>query len=137
ASCSTKSLFFSFNKPGQTGAIMLRRILCCLPLCAMLLALTACGGSNTSAPKANGDGQTPVGPPLYNVVDDKSDPGELAGSGLAADPILVPDCRLTYIDSGKNVGGKADVPSRYYGVLHSLSGYQCACVKICYPLAHS
>lgn len=91
---------------------MLRRIFCCLPLSLLLLALTACGGGTTSAPKANGSGdKPPIGAPLYKfvvaAVADTAPP-----SGLAADPIVIAECRL-----GPTNEGKQDVPSRYDGVL--------------------
>jgi WD40 repeat protein len=94
---------------------MLRRIFMCLPLSLLLLALTACGSSSTpSGPKesaSGSNGPAPSGPPLYTVtVPDKADPPP---AGIAAAPVIIPDCRLVPID-------KQDVPSRYDGMLDDI-----------------
>jgi WD40 repeat protein len=82
----------------------------------LLLALAACGSSDSATPKTNGTGAKPVaiGAPLYKfLVPQKPAPAQT--SGLVADPIVIPNCRL-----GPTGDGKQDVPSRYDGVLDVL-----------------
>jgi WD40 repeat protein len=90
---------------------------CYLPLSVLLLALTACGGGDTSAPKANGSaGDKPgsIGAPLYKFVVAEKAPPE-GPRAAHADPIVIAECRL-----GPTNDGKEDVPSRYDGVLDSI-----------------
>lgn len=92
---------------------MLRRLFCSLPLSLMLLALTACSGGNASqGPNAAAPGAgNKSGPPLYKVVvADKGGEVPVRPAGVAADPIVISECRLVTID-------KQDVPSQRTGMV--------------------
>lgn len=93
---------------------MIRRLFCCLPLSCMLLALTACaGGDAVSGPDGSPSSPNKPGAPLYQIVvaDKNVDPAPSGKrTGVAADPIVIHECRLTTID-------KQDVPSLRTGVV--------------------
>jgi WD40 repeat protein len=103
---------------------MLRRLLLTTPLGLLILALTACDGSAARGPQSSSFGAkagSDNSPPLYVQAKTGNGPDKgvekrppFVGSG--ADPIVVPDCRITLVDEGKQ-----DVPSRYDGVLDVLN----------------
>ncbi|MBY0527081.1 MAG: HlyD family efflux transporter periplasmic adaptor subunit [Gemmataceae bacterium] len=91
---------------------MLRSFFTCVPMALMLFALTACdGGAAGRASQGAIPGASPSGPgPLYAQVDPgKIEPAPIR-TGVAAAPIVVPECRLVTID-------RQEVPSQRNSVV--------------------